>query len=110
MVPNVTTILQRFTTEWAALLPPEAILAACSEVGDMAWRHRVLTPVTTIPLCLLPMLHGNTACSPLPHVSGLRFSAAAYWQARAKLPLRFFALLLERFGTAGQRSALDDGR
>jgi hypothetical protein len=52
MVPHVTTLLQRFTTEWAALLPPEAILAACGEVGQIAWRHRVLTPVTTIPLVL----------------------------------------------------------
>ena len=33
MVPNVTAILQRFTTEWTALLQPEAILAACREVG-----------------------------------------------------------------------------
>jgi hypothetical protein len=53
MVPNVTTILQRFTTEWAALLQPEAILAACGEVGYIAWRHRVLTPVTTMQLFLL---------------------------------------------------------
>jgi hypothetical protein len=52
MVPNVTTILQRFTTEWAALLQPEAILVACGEVGDLAWRDRVLTPVTTIQLFL----------------------------------------------------------
>ena len=110
MVPNVTTILQRFTTEWAALLQPEAILAACGEVGYIAWRDRVLTPVTTIQLFLLQILHGNTACSHLPHLSGLRFSAAAYCQARAKLPLRLFALLLERFGTAVQRSALDEGR
>jgi Transposase DDE domain len=56
------------------------------------------------------MLHGNTACSHLPHLSGLRFSAAAYCQARAKLPLHFFALLLERFGCAVQSSAVDDGR
>jgi hypothetical protein len=110
MVPNVTTILQRFTTEWAALLQPEAILAACGEVGYIAWRDRVLTPVTTIQLFLLQILHGNTACSHLPHLSGLWFSAAAYCQARAKLPLRLFALLLERFGTAVQRSALDEGR
>ena len=53
MVPNITTILQRFTTEWAALLQPEAILAACGEVGYIAWRDRVLTPVTTIQLFLL---------------------------------------------------------
>jgi hypothetical protein len=52
MVPHVTTILQRFTTEWAALRQPEAMLAACGEVGDLTWRHRVLTPVTTIQVCL----------------------------------------------------------
>jgi hypothetical protein len=52
MVPNVTTILQRCTTEWAALLQPEASLAACGEVGSIAWRDRVLTPVTTIQVFL----------------------------------------------------------
>jgi hypothetical protein len=110
MVPNITTILQRFTGEWAVLLEADAILTVCREIGYTAWRDRVLTPVTTIHLFLLQILHGNTACSHLPHLSGLRFSAAAYCQARAKLPLRFFDLLLERFGSAVQRSALDEGR
>jgi hypothetical protein len=86
------------------------IIGACEEVGYTAWRDRVLTPVTTIQLFLLPMLHGNTACSHLPHLSGLQFSAAAYCQARAKLPRRLFALLLERFGSAIQRAALDEER
>jgi hypothetical protein len=110
MVPSMTTILQRFTGEWALLLQPEAILAVCREIGYIAWRDRVLTPVTTMHLFLLQILHGNTACSHLPHLSGLRFSAAAYCQARAKLPLHFFALLLERFGRAVQSSVLDEGR
>src|SRR5262245_18325229 len=56
------------------------------------------------------MLHGHTACSHLPQLSGLRFSAAASGQARARLPRRFFNLRLERFGRAVQPSALDDGR
>jgi hypothetical protein len=110
MGPNITTILQRFTGEWATLLQPDAILALCREIGYTAWRDRVLTPVTTMQLFLLQILHGNTACRHLPHLSGVRFSAAAYCQARAKRPLRFFDLLLERFGGAVPRSALDDGR
>jgi hypothetical protein len=110
MVPTVTTTLQRFTGEWATLLQPEAILAVCREIGYTAWRDRLLTPVTTIHLFLLQILHGNTACRHLPHLSGLRFSAAAYCQARARLPLRVFALLLEHFSRAVQQSALDDGR
>src|SRR5512132_2908844 len=110
MVPTMTTILQRFTGEWAMLLQPEAILTVCREIGYTTWRDRVLTPVTTVHLFLLQILHSNTACSHLPHLSGLRFTAAAYCQARAKLPLRFFALLLERFSSAVQQSALDEGR
>ena len=110
MIPHITTILPRFTGEWAMLLQPEAILTVCREIGYTAWRDRLLTPVTTMQLFLLQMLHGNTACSHLPHLSGLRFTAAAYCQARAKLPLRFFDHLLERFGRAVQHAALDDGR
>jgi hypothetical protein len=114
MVPRITTILQRFTTEWTTLLPPGAMLAVCGEIGYTEWRRRVLTPVTTMQLFLLQMLHGNTACSHLPHLSGVRFSAAAYGQARTKLPRHcfalLFALLLEGFGRAVQSSALDEGR
>ena len=110
MVPNITAILPRFTGEWAALLPPDAMLAACSKAGDTGWRDRVLTPVTTLHLFLLQILPGNTACRHLPHRSGWRFTAAAYGQARAKLPWRIFDHLLERFGTAVQRSTSDDGR
>jgi hypothetical protein len=110
MVPSITTILQRFTTEWATRLQPAAILTVCREMGYTGWRNRVLTPVTTVQLVLLQILHGHTACRHLPHLSGLRFSAAAYCQARARLPLRFCALLLERFNRTVQRSAVDDGR
>src|ERR687891_2813903 len=110
MVASVSAVLSRFKAERATQLQPEAIIGACEEVGYTSWRDRVLTPVTTIQLFLLQILHGNTACTHLPHLSGLRFSAAAYCQARARLPLRFFDLLLERFGSAVQRSALDEGR
>jgi hypothetical protein len=70
MVPRITSILQRFTPEWAALLQPEAILAACGDVGDLAWRHRVLTPVTTTQLFLLQIRHGHTAGRQLSQWSG----------------------------------------
>jgi hypothetical protein len=50
MVPTMTTILQRFTGEWAMLLQPDAILTVCREIGYTAWRDRVLTPVTTMQL------------------------------------------------------------
>src|SRR5215475_881031 len=110
MIPRITTVLTRLKTEWAAQLQPDAILAACQEAGYTSWRDRVLTPVTTIQLFMLQILHGNTACSHLPHLSGLRFTVAADCQARTRLPLRVFDLLLERFSRAVQQSAVDDGR
>jgi Transposase DDE domain len=110
MRPRITSVLMRLKADWAAQLQPDAILAACQEAGYISWRDRVLTPVTTIQLFLLQILHGHTACSHLPHLSGLRFSASAYCQARARLPLRLFDRLLERFSCAAQRSVSDDGR
>jgi hypothetical protein len=70
MVPTLTTILPRFTGEWALLRPPEAMLTVCRASGSTAWRDRVLTPVTTLPRFLRQMLHGHTACSHLPQLSG----------------------------------------
>jgi hypothetical protein len=88
MISSMTTILQCLTGEWAAPRHPEAILTACAKVGYTAWHDRLLTPITALQLFLLQMLHGHTACSHLPHLSGLRFSAAAYCQARAARPHR----------------------
>ncbi len=56
------------------------------------------------------MLHGHTACTHLPHLSGVRFSAAAYGQARTKLPLNLFGLLLTRLCASMQPHVLDEGR
>jgi hypothetical protein len=110
MVPHITPVLQRFTGEWAMWLQADAILAVCREIGYTAWRDRVLTPVTTVQLFLWQILYGNTARSHLPHLSGLRFSAAASCQARATLPRRLFALLLERFGSIVQPYVSSEGR
>jgi hypothetical protein len=67
MVPSIATVLQGFTGESATLLQPDAILAVCGEIGYTTGRDRVLTPVTTVQLFLLQILHGNIACSHLPH-------------------------------------------
>jgi Transposase DDE domain len=110
MIPRITAVLTRLKTDWAAQLQPDAIMAVCQEAGYTSWRDRVLTPVTTIQLLVLQILHGNTACSHLPHLSGLRFSASAYCQARSKLPLDLFGLLLTRLCTSAQSRISDEGR
>ena len=70
MVASVTAVLRRFKTAWATQWQPEAIIGACEEAGYTSWRDRVLTPVTTVQRFLLQILHGNTACRHLPHLSG----------------------------------------
>ena len=110
MLPSVTTVLQRFKTDWAVQLEPEAIHAACEAVGYTAWRDRLLNPVITVQLFLLQILHGNTACRHLPHLSGFYFSASAYCQARAKLPIRVLEHLLERLGQSAQATVAEEGR
>jgi hypothetical protein len=110
MVASVTAVLSRFKTAWATQLQPEAIMGACEEAGYTSWRDRVLTPVTTIQLFLFQILHGNTACTHLPHLSGIRFSASAYCQARTKLPLDLFGLLLTRLCASVQPHVSDAGR
>jgi hypothetical protein len=110
MVPHRTTILPRLTGEWAMLRQPDAMLTVCREIGYTAWRGRLLTPGTTMHLFLRQILPGHTACRHLPHLAGIRLTAAACGQARARLPLRLFARLLERCSRAVQRAALDDGR
>ena len=110
MVASVTAVLSRFKTEWATQLQPEAIIGACEEAGYTSWRDRVLTPVTTIQLFLLQILHGNTACTHLPHLSGIRFSASAYCQARTKLPLKLFSLLLTRLCASVRPHISGEGR
>ena len=110
MVASVTAVLSRFNTEWATPLPPEALVGACAEAGYPSWRDRVLPPVTTIQLFLLQMLHGHTACTPLPPLSGIRVRAAAYCQARTPLPLDRFGFLLTRVCAAAPPHASDAGR
>src|SRR5918996_772394 len=110
MVASVSAVLSRFKAEWATQLQPEAIIGACEEAGYTSWRDRILTPITTIQLFLLQILHGNTACSHLPHPSGVRFSGSAHCQARASLPLDLFRLLLARLCTSAQSHISDEGR
>jgi hypothetical protein len=110
MLPSVTTVLQRFNTDWAVQLEPEAIHAACAAVGYTAWRDRLLHPVITVQLFLWQSLHGNTAGRHLPPLSGVYFSASAYCQARAKLPIRVLEHLLARLGQSAQAPVAEEGR
>ena len=95
MALTIVQTVQRIKADVAHFLQPATILELCRRL-EHTWRERVLDPATTVQVFLLQVLHGNTACSALPRLTGLVFSAAAYCQARALLPLQLFESLLHQ--------------
>jgi hypothetical protein len=95
--------------DWTSQLEPEAIWTACRRVA-YRWRERMLDPGTTIQVGFVQMLHGNTACTHLRHLTTLHITASAYCQARMKLPLPGFQQLLRSVRHALQHAPLAEGR
>src|SRR5262245_42210118 len=103
MPPRILPILDRLRQDHSVLLAPAAIEAACRQEG-YSWRNRLLGPVVAITLFPLPVLHGDTACSPVGELGCWTFTDSAYCEARERLPLRVFHRLLEGITQAGRRA------
>lgn len=106
---SMTLALKEIKHDLAEHLQPDVIREVCQAAGHR-WRQRLLDPWTTIQLFALQILHANTAVNHLRHLSGMVFTAAAYCQARARLPLAVLERLLQRVGQALQSSMDDEGR
>ncbi|HSX77770.1 MAG TPA: IS4/IS5 family transposase, partial [Candidatus Saccharimonadia bacterium] len=85
MTATITQVVKQFQQDWTDQLDPDAILKACRDAA-YRWRERTLDPVTTTQLFFVQILHGNTACTHLRHLTKLNVTASAYCQARMKLP------------------------
>lgn len=70
----------------------------------------MLNPVVTIQLFLLQVLHGNTACTHVPHLARMSFTAAGYCKARMRVKLEVLQLLMQRCAESVQQETLDSGR
>src|SRR5437588_10115980 len=101
MTVTITQVVKQFQQDWTGQLEPEASLTACRGVA-YRWRERTLDPVTTIQLFFVQILHGNTACTNLRHLTQLNVTASAYSQARMRLPLTVFEQLLRSVSNALQ--------
>jgi hypothetical protein len=106
---TLTRALQQIKSEWAQHLEADAISEACQAVG-YRWRQRRLGPVATVQLFALQILHGNTAINHLRHLAGLALTAAAYCQARARLPLAVLQRLLQRVSRSVDDDTAAEGR
>jgi hypothetical protein len=100
MAVTVAQVVGQFKSDVGRALSPHAIRQACADLGHV-YRRRLLDPVTTVHAFLLQVLHGNAACSELPRLTGLRFSAAAYVNARSRLPDALIERLFERVRDRG---------
>jgi hypothetical protein len=94
MALTIPQILRQFKTDVSQAIAAETILKICGYL-KYRYRSRVLGPVNTVHVFLLQILHGNTACTALPRLAGIGFTAAAYCTARMRLPLALFQELLE---------------
>ena len=92
---SIYDALERIKGRVTETVSEDLIRQVCEEVGH-PWRDRALNPIITTHLFLQQILHGNTACSHLRHLSGLSFTDSAYCQARRRLPLA----MLERLQRA----------
>jgi Transposase DDE domain len=95
MITTLAAALRQIAADVVNLLEPLALGDLCRSLG-CRWRDRLLGPVTTIHLFVLQVVHGNTACAHLPRLTGQAFTASAYCQARARLPLAILRALLRR--------------
>ena len=116
---TILPALGQVREDLVALLDRTAVERACRSLGHR-WRNRQLDPYTTLHSFILQVLNRNTAMTHLPHLTGERFSASAYCQARQRLPVELFERLvnsvtrsLRRCGETGRwhghRVMLTDG-
>ena len=104
MASSVARALDRIKEDLEPHLPAAMIESACRDVGHV-WRRRKLGPVETIHLFVLQILHLNTAIRHLRHLAGVPVNAAAYCEARMRLPLAALQELLRK-SSASLRDAL----
>jgi hypothetical protein len=108
MPATVTQVVHQCQQAWTRQLEPEAIRRACHDLAYQ-WRQRVLDPVVTRPLFFVQILHGNTAGTPLRHLTQWAVTASASCQARMRLPLSVFQELLRAVSDRVPHEALGEG-
>lgn len=92
---TILPALRQVREDLVKVLDQKSIKLLCEEIGH-EWRDRKLDPWTTLHLFILQVMNNNTAMTHLPHLSGERFSAAAYCLARQRLPVKLFEELVNR--------------
>ncbi len=91
---RISTTLNSRRQDLAAKLGEDFIHAACRAAGHTWCDSCLLTPAAIIHWFLIQVLNGNTALTHISLMAGRAFSASAFCQARARLPLAVFRAIL----------------
>lgn len=108
MRASIAQIVEQFKQNWTQELTDQAIEKAMRDAGHQ-WRERKLNPVATVRLFFLQILCGNAACNAVPHLARQEVTGSAYCEARARLPLKAFEVLLTRATGAMAECVRDAG-
>jgi Transposase DDE domain len=91
---RISTTLHTLRQDLAAVLGRDFISDACRAAGHTWCESCLLTPAAIIHWFLVQVLHGNTALTHVSLMAGRAFTASAFCQARARLPLAVFQAVL----------------
>lgn len=92
----IAATLTRIKSDALAAIGGEASVNQLFAQAGHVWRDRLLNPARTLGLFMLQVLHGNTAITHLPRLSGMNLRPQSYCDARARLPLAAVAAVVER--------------
>jgi len=118
---RISTTLNTLRQDLAAGLGGDFILKACRAAGHTWSDSCLLTPVAIIHWFLVQIFHGNTALTHVSLLAGRAFTASAFCQARAALPLAVYRTVLREMVKGlipatetvglwlGHRTLLEDG-
>jgi hypothetical protein len=109
MPHRMLAVLRQLRQDLPELLDRQAIERHCRSLGH-PWRRRLLDPCSIVHIFLIQILHGNTALAYLPHLVGRSFTASAFCQARARLPLAVLQALLGRVDSTLRCDTRSTGR
>jgi hypothetical protein len=93
---RISNTLSALRQDLAAQLGDDVIRAACRAAGHTWCDSCLLTPAAILHWFLIQVLHGNTALTHVSLMAGRAFSASAFCQARARLPLAVFRARLRQ--------------
>lgn len=92
---SIAAALTRIKQDPLGAVNPAAVEALCEEL-HYDWRRRQLDPATTLALFVQQIIHGNAPCTEVRHLGQEQFTASAWCQARARLPLEVYNGMLTR--------------